>query len=104
MQGIVPQYLDSAMSAFTAQQDKWRDYMMSQGFSNSGFPSLDEMTKQNMAVFEKAAEMFTGGIKPAAQSKHSSEQAAGGGASRQEIDSLKDQLDAMKAQLDKLTK
>lgn len=104
MQGIIPHYLDSAMSAFTEQQDKWRDYMMSQGFSNTGFPSLGEMTKQNMAMFEKAAKMFSTGRPSSSEPKPTSASSPHSGASREEIDGLKDQLDAMKAQLDKLTK
>jgi len=106
MQGIVPQYLESAMSAFTAQQDKWRDYMMGQGFSNTGFGSLDDMARQNMAMFEQASRMFTEGLsgdrpKPEAPSAVPSEKTS---ASRDDIDQLKEQMAALKDQLDKLAK
>lgn len=105
MQGIVPQYLESSMSAFTAQQDKWRDYMMGQGFSNTGFGSLDDMARQNMAMFEQASRMFTEGLsgdkpKPEAPAAPSEKSAA----SRDDIDQLKEQMAALKDQLDKLAK
>lgn len=106
MQGVVPQYLESAMSAFTAQQDKWRDYMMGQGFSNTGFGSLDEMARQNMAMFEQATRMFTDGM-PGEKHKEgqpSSPQPPESSASREDINQLKEQMAALKDQLDKLAK
>ncbi|MGD8327023.1 MAG: polyhydroxyalkanoate synthesis repressor PhaR [Sphingomonadales bacterium] len=104
MQGIVPQYLESAMSAFTAQQDKWRDYMMSQGFSNTGFGSLDEMARQNMAMFEQATRMFTDSFsKDKAETEEKAPEEAKP-TSRDDIDQLKEQMAALKEQLDKLVK
>ena len=80
--------------------------MMGQGFSNSGFGSLDEMARQNMAMFEQASRMFTEGLsseKP--EAKQSSEPPVqASAASRDDINQLKDQMAALKDQLDKLAK
>lgn len=101
METLVPQYLESSMAAFAAQQDKLRDYFSGKMTPAATFAGFDEMARKNMAMFEQAARMLTGGLaqpgepmtgeKPAAQTKS-------------EIDSLKDQLAAMQAQLDRLSK
>ncbi|GAB4149605.1 MAG: polyhydroxyalkanoate synthesis repressor PhaR [Sphingomonadales bacterium] len=101
MESLVPQYLESSMAAFAAQQDKLRDYFSGKMTPAATFAGFDEMARKNMAMFEQAARMLTGGLaqpneptmgeKPATQSKS-------------EIESLKDQLAAMQAQLDRLSK
>jgi len=59
LQWMVPKYLEHSMDALTGNQDRIRDY-----FSNTlggVFPfgsTLEEMGKQNMALFENAMRMF----------------------------------------------
>lgn len=56
LQALVPRYLDYSMASFARNQEQMRQYM-------SGlFPfgqQLEEMGKQNMALFQNAMKMFT---------------------------------------------
>jgi len=81
MQNFVPQYLEAAMDAFQRNQSAVKD-----AFSGNVFADL---AKRNLAMFEGAAQAFTGKSKP--DSKAPSE-----------VDALKAELDALKAKVDKL--
>ena len=85
MQNFVPQYLEAAMDAFQRNQSAVKD-----AFSGNVFADL---AKRNMAMFEDAAQAFTGKTKSAP------------GAPKQgpsEVDVLKAELDALRAKVDKL--
>ena len=59
MQWMVPKYLEQSMSALSTNQDKIRGYFQNT-FGNM-FPfgsTLEEMSKQNMAMFERTMRMF----------------------------------------------
>ncbi len=58
MQSILPRYLDYSMQAFTKNQSQMRDYFRST-FGGVFSQTLDEMSKQNMAIFNQAMRMFT---------------------------------------------
>lgn len=93
MDTLVPQYLEHSMAAFAAQQDKWRQMMMS---GNPGMATFEEMTRNNMAMFEQATKMWTGGLVP--QNAPDGEP----GKSADELSQMRAQMAAMQAQLDKL--
>lgn len=59
MQWMVPRYLEASMQSFSKNQEKMRDYF--QGAFGGIFPfgGLDEVSKQNMALFERAMRMWT---------------------------------------------
>jgi len=62
MQSLVPSYLEHSMQAFHKNQDQFRDYFSNTlGGMGGMFPmgQLEEMSKQNMAMFENAMKMFT---------------------------------------------
>ena len=81
MQNFVPQYLEAAMNAFQRNQSAVRD-----AFAGN---MLADIAKRNMAMFEDAAQAFTG---------KKSEPKPGNG----EVDQLKAELAALKAKVDKL--
>lgn len=59
MQSVLQNYLDASMKAFMTNQDKMRSVM---GKSQTGFApfnQFEEMTRQNVAFFEKAFSMFS---------------------------------------------
>lgn len=103
MQSIVPSYLEHSMQMFHKNQDQFRDY-----FSNTlggMFPmgQLEEMSKQNMAMFEQAMKMFT----PFAGAEGGEGTAQGAGDEHREngdplkdvedrINSLQEQIEALK--------
>ena len=60
MQWMVPKYLEQSMQSLSSNQDKIRGYF--QNTIGSIFPfgnTLEEMGKQNMAMFERAMRMFS---------------------------------------------
>lgn len=58
LQWLVPRYLDASMQTFSRNQDQFRGYM--QGAFGNIFPfgRLEEMGKQNLAMFERAMQMW----------------------------------------------
>ena len=83
MQNMVPQYLEAAMDAFQRNQSAIRE-----AFSGN---VLADIAKQNMAMFEDAAQAFTGKKAQAAKAAEDSE-----------LDELKAQLAALQAKVDRL--
>lgn len=88
MQSMVPHYLEASMSAFSEHQAKFRD---------AAIKPLEQLTKQNLAMFQAAAEMWTGG-----RAKREAEAAPSAPAN--ELQTLKDQVAALQARLDGLAK
>lgn len=83
MQTFVPQYLEAAMEAFQRNQSAARDAFGGKMFS--------ELAKRNMAMFEDAAQAFTGKTKPS-------------DAAADELSELKAELAALQAKFDKLAR
>ncbi len=63
MQGLVPRYLENAMTALGRQQDQLRDTM--QKTVGNFFPGMEEVSRQNMAMMERAMSLFTPFYRPA---------------------------------------
>ncbi len=84
MQNFVPQYLEAAMDAFHRNQSAVRDAF--------GGNVLADIAKRNMAMFEDAAQVFTGKTKADSKSKDS------------DVEQLKAELDALRAKVDKLSR
>ena len=67
LQGVVPRYLESAMSNFARQQQQMRQ-VMQQTFSPflpMGVPmSVDDISRQNIALMERAMSMFNPFARP----------------------------------------
>ena len=57
LQGVVPQYLEMSMTQFARNQEQMRHYMQN-AFGFNPFQQFESMGKQNMAMFEKAMQMF----------------------------------------------
>jgi len=104
--GLVPRYLEHSMEAFHQNEAHMRSSMQEALKGLFPMQRLEEMGKQNMALFENAMKMWA----PFAQTGRANTPPAGGGASpatpekAEDIDTLKSQLNAMQAQLEKLAK
>ena len=83
MQNFVPQYLEAAMDALKTNQSAARD-----AFGTNMFA---EIAKKNMAMFEEAAKTLAG--KPAAKGEPKP---------KDEMDSLRAELAALQAKVDKM--
>lgn len=84
MQGLVPQYLESAMDSFSKNQTAFREAFGANIFA--------DIAKRNMAVFEE----FT---KPTASKRQEPSESK---SASPEVDALRAELDALKAKVDKL--
>jgi polyhydroxyalkanoate synthesis regulator protein len=59
MQGLVPKYLEQAMSVFAQQQEQVRATMQKTMGTLFPFGNMEEVTRQNRAMMERAFSMFT---------------------------------------------
>jgi polyhydroxyalkanoate synthesis repressor PhaR len=59
MQGLVPPYLDHAMTAFAQQQEQIRATMQRTMGNLFPFTNIEEMSRQNIAMMERALSLFT---------------------------------------------
>ena len=84
MQAVVPEYLDAVMEAFKRNQQA-----LGQAFSGNAFADI---AKRNMAVFEEAAQTFTGGAKKAPAT------------SEKELEELRAELAKLQEKVDRLSK
>lgn len=108
LQWMVPTYLEHMMQSFAANQEK-----MTQAVQNTMFPfgGFEELSKQNMAMFERTMKMFS----PFQSGEdNNSTGADGSGETAQDpgetpdqgrqLDALKRQVDLLQAQLETLSK
>ena len=86
MQNFVPQYLENAMEAFQRNQSAVKDAL--------GANMFTDLAKRNMAMFEDAAQAFSGKAKAEPGKK----------ASSSEVDQLRAELDALQTNVDKLSR
>jgi polyhydroxyalkanoate synthesis repressor PhaR len=102
--GLVPRYLEHSMEAFHQNQSHMRGTMQEALKGLFPMQRLEEISKQNMTLFENAMKMWN----PFAQVNKQANPGANGPAQpaekAEDIDALKSQLNVMQAQLDKLVK
>lgn len=105
LQSLVPRYLEFAMSGFARQQEQMR---LSVGQAMGGFNplvGLEEVSKQNMAMMERAMNLFSPfprrdeGVSTAARQDDSEEVAA----LKAELRHLREQMARMNAKSDKIS-
>ncbi len=106
LQTMVPNYLEASMDAFSNNQERMRDYMQDAvGQTMNPFSKWEELGRQNMAMFERAFQMFTP-YGAGASDEPSGE--AGGAASSSDdetkLDDLKTQIESLRRQLDELAR
>ncbi|ESQ74392.1 polyhydroxyalkanoate synthesis repressor PhaR [Asticcacaulis sp. AC402] len=109
MQNLLPTYLEMSLDGFAKQQERFRS-QFAQAFGGS--PALgyfDEQVSQNLAMFDRAMRMFSpfsfanaGGSTVAATEGLDPTPAARSDADQ--VRELREQMEAMKAQIDQLAK
>jgi polyhydroxyalkanoate synthesis repressor PhaR len=104
MQFLVPGYLEQAMVSFSRNQDQMRDSLRAT-FGIFPFGQFEEMGKQNMALFEQALKMLSPYPGNGAAGKPAPTDTPPAAESEDpRLKRLETQLDAMRRQLDALTK
>lgn len=98
MQAMVPHYLEASMAAFAKNQAQFRDSVAG-AFGGAALKPFEALAKQNMAMFQAAADMLTGRAALAGAAKPEPATPANA-----ELDALKSQMAALQAQLDRLGK
>jgi len=58
LQSVLPRYLESAMAGFAKQQEQMRRSMGQAMGGFMPFPGFEELSKQNMAMLERAMSLF----------------------------------------------
>jgi polyhydroxyalkanoate synthesis repressor PhaR len=106
LQTMVPNYLEASMDAFSNNQERMRDYMQGAvGNPMNPFAQWEEMGRQNMAMFERAFQMFT--PQGAGGSDGSGSEADAPAASTDDdskLDDLKTQIENLRRQLDEMAR
>lgn len=104
LQQVLPRYLEMSMESFTRQQDQMRSYL--QGTFGPFFPAdrFDEMTRQNMSLFQNAARMFNPFAAAAAAAQHEASEPPASDPVRDDVTELKNQLAAMQRQIEEIGK
>lgn len=109
MQSFVPGYLKLSMEQFTRNQENFRG-AMANAWGNATAPfanHYEEQIRQNMAIFERALNMFSPFSVTGAASGDGSNptgQEEIGGDAKEEIDQLRSQLKTMQDRLDNMEK
>ncbi|MGX9964272.1 polyhydroxyalkanoate synthesis repressor PhaR [Roseomonas sp. F4] len=96
MQSLVPRYLESVMGAFSRQQDQVRKTVEQTMGGFMPFPNLEEMSKQNMAMMERAMTLFSP-FRPSMDPPEAPSDAARLAALQAELELLRLQLEQYKA-------
>jgi polyhydroxyalkanoate synthesis repressor PhaR len=105
LQSFVPGYLDMSMEGFTKNQEAMRS-RLAEAFGGSTHV-IENMTRQNMAMFERAMQMFSP-FAAARTPKAGEDEAKMNGAPdrakpSEEISELKNEIEAMRRQLAELS-
>lgn len=110
MQGMVPGYLEFSMGNLLKDQEKLRLQMM-ESFGGDALKTMEEMTKRNMQLFQDTLKMFPGfggafpnPFTPPAPEAPASKPQGSGGPTKDDLQSLKEQLAAMQQKIDSLNR
>src|SRR5512134_71646 len=100
LQVVVPRYLEQTMQAFARNQERMRDYLRSAFDGLMPFASFEEMSKQQIAIFEQAMRMLTPFYieEPTIREKPPEPQTSS--AAEAEIQELRSHLNQIQKQLD----
>ena len=98
LQVVVPRYLEHAMQAFARNQEQMRDYLRAAFDGLMPFASFEEMSKQQLAMFERAMRMLTPFYSDETHEREPERERQ----SDAQIEELRSRLNQMQKQLDEL--
>ena len=99
LQAFVPGYLDMSMDSFTKNQGAMRDRIAEA--MGGGNNMVENLTRQNLAIFERAMQMFTpfGVTVPGRKADEQAEEKP----ATSDVDALKREMEAMRRQISELS-
>jgi polyhydroxyalkanoate synthesis repressor PhaR len=97
LQAFVPGYLDMSMDSFTKNQGAMRDRIAEA--MGGGNQMIENLTRQNLAIFERATQMFT----PFGAAARKTEEPAEEKPTSSDVDALKREMEAMRRQISELS-
>lgn len=107
LDAVVPGYLEATMEMFSRNQERYREYFEKQLSAAKAFAPaqafaapFEEMARQNLAAFERATRMFS----PFMKGEGAAEDKTAPASPSATLDDLKEQLKAMQAQIDALSR
>ena len=103
LQWVVPRYLEHMMSSFATNQDRMRQTM--QEAFGGVFPigNLEDMGKQNLALFESAMKMFSPDSTNQKEPRETTPGPAAAASESETLDQLKQQVSRLQQQLEALS-
>ena len=102
MQSFVPSYLEMSLDGFAKQHERMREQMAGTFAATPGFGLFDEQVKQNLALFNRAIKMFTPGLSTRSEADDPPPSSPANEPKGDDLADLKSQIEAMRAQIDKL--
>ncbi|MBT5572153.1 MAG: polyhydroxyalkanoate synthesis repressor PhaR [Alphaproteobacteria bacterium] len=103
LQSVVPNYLEASMDAFSSNQERMREYVDgSAGRNIFPFNQWEDMGRQNLAMFERAFQMFT--PRDTSEPQPRDNTAASGPGGDDKLDDLKSQIEKLRRQLDEMSR
>ena len=99
LQAFVPGYLDMSMESFTKNQGAMRDRIAEA--LGGGNQMIENLTRQNLAMFERAMQMFApfGVVSPGRKTEQPPEEKP----ASSDVETLKREMEAMRRQLSELS-
>ncbi len=114
MQNLLPTYLEMSLDGFSKQQERFRSQFQQAFGGAPGLGFFDEQVSQNLAMFDRAMRMFSpfsfsngvGGVAPVTPGHGDDATAAAAPAApaSSQVDELRQQVEAMRAQIDALAR
>jgi polyhydroxyalkanoate synthesis repressor PhaR len=114
MQNLLPTYLEMSLDGFAKQQERFRSQFQQAFGGSPGLGYFDEQVSQNLAMFDRAMRMFSpfsfsnganGAMSPAhAEDAGAPPPAAAPARASSQVDELRQQVEAMRAQIDALAR
>ena len=101
---MLPQYLEHSMKTFAENQDQLQSYFQETMEKIFPFGSLDEIGKQNLAMFQQTLKMFSTPEQPTYKTSVSEEyKNQEKNTETEEVYELRKRLDEIQRQIDKMT-
>jgi len=112
MQNLLPTYLEMSLDGFAKQQERFRSQFAQAFGGTPGIGYFDEQVSQNLAMFDRAMRMFSPfsfanaamGATAGADGAASPSAVAAAPRETDTVRELREQMEAMKAQIDALAK